>query len=89
MLVLGLSTLQHCLEWYILSTDFGQGRQGVDKMLVLENSVAQRRHHDAYCPACVALQLDNLIRAAQSHTFFTPVNEAKHICLAPYVANEL
>ena len=44
-------------------TDLGQCGQGVDEMLVLENSAAQRRHHDAYRPACVALQLDDLVRA--------------------------
>ena len=35
-------------------------------MLVLENSVTQCRHHDANGPACVALQLDDLVRAVNS-----------------------
>ena len=35
-------------------------------MLVLENSVAQCGHHDANCPACVALQLDDLICTVNS-----------------------
>jgi len=32
-------------------------------MLILENGVTQRGHHDADRPAGVALQLDDLVRA--------------------------
>ena len=49
-----------------MTTDLGECGQSVNKMLVLENSVTQRRHHDAYRPACVALQLDDLVRAVRN-----------------------
>jgi len=46
-----------------MAPNLGQSGQSVDKMLVLENSVTQRGHHDTYRPASVALQLDDLVRA--------------------------
>jgi len=48
-------------------------------MLVLENGIAQRRHHDANCPARVALELDDLVRTVNSSSQLVS-NHSRRAC---------
>jgi len=45
----------------VTTTCLGIGLQRVELALVPQNGTAQRRHHDANCPAGVALQFDDLV----------------------------
>jgi len=56
------------------------GGQRVELALVPQNGVTQSRHHNADCPARVALQLDDLVSATQNDTVTN--NNSEYICTA-------